>query len=352
MAARTSSTRRHAPDPLVEACLRSLRALGPTVEVSFSGRDDAGDRIDGELHVRSSRTRPKGERFFVQATRTHLSYALVAGIIAHTRGSHENSVLFAPYVPGPIGQHLAEHHLSYVDVVGNCHLVVGRELLFHVEGKKQPRDSKTRGGGRVPSYQLMFAILARPALLDEPVRRIAEAAGIGKTAAADQLARLQEQALLVNTRAGLQIVRYGELLDRWLSAYAELVRPRWLVGRYRTQTNDPEALEAKLAELNADTTWALGGGAAAWRMTHFYRGPETVVHVLQPPSDLPRHLRAIPAQDGPLTILHTPGVVAYQGAEPNLAHPLLVYTEMLASGDPRMREAAQELLKRFLPEAR
>ena len=63
-------------------------------------------------------------------------------------------------------------------------------------------------------------------------------------------------------------------------------------------------------------------------------------------------VRAVPAQDeGNLTILRTPGIVAFEGSEPHLAHPLLVYSEMLASPEPRMREAAQEIRERFLPEA-
>ncbi|MEO7036985.1 MAG: type IV toxin-antitoxin system AbiEi family antitoxin [Polyangiaceae bacterium] len=68
------------------------------------------------------------------------------------------------------------------------------------------------------------------------------------------------------------------------------------------------------------------------------------------PRDIPRQLRAIAAPDGPLTVLHTPGLLPYQGSAPHLAHPLLVYTELLSSPDPRMAEAAAELRGRFLKE--
>jgi hypothetical protein len=40
----------------------------------------------------------------------------------------------------------------------------------------------------------------------------------------------------------------------------------------------------------------------------------------------------------------------FEGVEPHLAHPLLVYAEMLASRDPRTREAAEDLRRQFLPE--
>src|SRR5690348_15803888 len=49
-----------------------------------------------------------------------------------------------------------------------------------------------------------------------------------------------------------------------------------------------------------------------------------------------------PALGRARTILRTPGTVAYAGPEPRLAHPLLVYTEMMTSTDPRTREAAAD----------
>src|SRR5205085_2208397 len=97
-----------------------------------------------------------------------------------------------------------------------------------------------------------------------------------------------------------------------------------------------------------DGTWAFGGGAAAWRMTGFYRGLETVVHVERMSLHALRQLRAVRAEDGPLTILRTPGTLPYAGTSAHLAHPLLVYSEMLASNDPRMNEAAHELRERFV----
>jgi hypothetical protein len=346
-----SAELRRTSDPLVDACLATLRTLGPSIEAKFLASRTLSERKDGELGLRHRRRGPK-ERFVVRITRTHLSYALAAGFIEQARILDGNWVLFAPYVPPKIGQHLAAHNLSYVDAIGNCHLQVaqGRELLAHVEGKKPKRGPSGRSGGRVPSYQLLFAILAEPALLNKPTRQIATAAGVGKTAVADQLTRLIEQGLVTRTRSGRAIARRRELLDRWLSAYADVVRPTWLIGRYRTQTTDPEALEHQIEVAWGDQVWAFGGGAAAWRMTHFYRGPDTVLHVHELPAEMIRHLRAIPAGDGSLTILRTPGSIAYAGSEPHLVHPLLVYAEMVSSADPRMREAAAELRQRFLSE--
>src|SRR6478735_4085108 len=345
----SASGRQSFADPMLEACLTTLRSLGPAVEVAFVQRSGAGGRTDGQLDLRFGRT-GRRERFVVRATRTHLSYALTSGFIEEARVAGQNWLLLAPYVPGKIGQHLAENKLSYADAVGNCHLLVkdGRELLAHIEGKKQLRDGGERSAGRSPSYQLTFAILAQPTLLAESVRQIAIAAGIGKTAAADQLKRLTEQGLIHRKGSGIAVARRRELLDRWLSAYADVVRPGWQVGRYRTKADDPEELEREIEKLWGQQQWAFGGGAAAWRMAQFYRGANTVLHVGSVPADMLRQLRAIPAADGALTILRTPGTVAYDGVGPHIAHPLLVYSEMATSLDLRMREAADDIRERYL----
>lgn len=338
-------------DFLVDACLATLRSLGPAVKARLQERPAVNQRVevDGTLHVSFGRGM-KSESFVVRMTRTNLSYALVAGFIERARASKTKWMVFAPYVSSKIGQHLIEHGISYVDTVGNCHLesLKGRQLLAHVEGKKPHRASSEGSGGRVPSYQLLFAILAQPGLLEQPVRQIATAAGIGKTAAAAQLKRLADQQLIRRTPSGGTVLRERELRQRWLSAYADIVRPAWLLGRYRTQESDPELLAGEIERLFADQTWAFGGGAAAWRMTQLYRGPATVLHVAALPPDMLRQLRAIPAQDGALTILRTPGTVAYAGTGLHLAHPLLVYTELASQLDPRMNEAAHEIWERFL----
>ncbi len=43
-----------------------------------------------------------------------------------------------------------------------------------------------------------------------------------------------------------------------------------------------------------------------------------------------------------------PARVAFNGIKPRTVHPLLIYTELLVTGDARAREAANETLNRHL----
>ena len=316
-----------------DGCLATLRALGQTVSAQVIISTDETWTLHLKLGANAARL-----IFEVGTTRTHLSYPLATGLIEQARRAATPWLLFAPYVPGPIGRHLVCQHVSYVDTAGNCHIEFEQRLLAHVEGKKAVREAGSRIRG-VTSHQLLFALLAQPDLVEAPARKIALAAGIGKSAALEQLGRLNMEDML-DHYPGAGLFRERELLDRWLNAYTDAVRPSWLLARFRPELTDPFALDALIERVFENRAWAFGGAAAAHRMLALDRGTETVLHLAEVPVDLLEQLQAVRAPDGPLTVLRTPGALAYRGIKPHLAHPLLVYAELLACAEPGAAGAA------------
>ena len=338
-------------DQLVQHCLASIRAISPGIKVQYTPLGAAGDTgHDGELRLGLSGRQP-GARYLVSEKRTHLSYALVDGLLGGIRRAKAPCVIFAPHVAPHMGRYLAEKKVSYVDAVGNLHLTAddGRTLIAHVEGRS-PRRAASSRGMRLPAHLVTFALLGDRESLAAPVRTLAAKTGVSKTAVADQLQRLTEQGFLVRTKEGLQLLRPGSLLDRWISAYLDTVRPRWLVGRFQTQEADVEKLEHALPPRLTGLTWAFGGGAAAWRLTRYYRGEETILHVASAPPDLPGRLRALPSASGNLVVLTSSMPLAFKGSVPHVVHSLLIYSELLASLDPRARESAEDFRRQHLPE--
>ena len=198
-------------------------------------------------------------------------------------------------------------------------------------------------------YRVLFALLARDDLLNVPIRTLAEAADVSKNAAAHAIARLTNDGIVGEENGRRRFLDRDAVLDRWLAGYATTVRPRLLVGTFRTPDKDPNELERRIEEvLGTDEQWVWGGGAAAMRLTKFYRGPETVVHVPRWRADFPKQLKALKAHDGPLVVLQPLEQLALEGVVPRTAHPLMVYTELLATGDPRAREAAAEIQRAYL----
>jgi len=238
---------------------------------------------------------------------------------------------------------------NFVDLAGNCRLQIGRRHIAKIEGRPPERRPQQGRGTGAPGQQILFALLVQPELLNGPVRNLAKAAGVAPVTAADRIARLRKEGVVHEANRERRLTAPRRLLDLWINGYETLVRPKLMIGRYRAQETDPEALEHKIEQtLDDKVTWAFGGGAAAHRLTGYYRGPDTVVHVRQPGFDVAKGLRALRADDGPLILLRAPGPLAFEGTKPRTVAPLLVYTELLFTGDKRAREAAGEIERKYL----
>ena len=287
--------------------------------------------------------------FFVELKKTHLTYALADGLIAQAgRADRKPFILFTLSVPRKIGRYLGERGINYVDQAGNCRLHINTDFVAVIEGQTPIRPAAAGRGIAIPGYRVLFTILASPELLNSPVRTLADAAAVSKTTAAETIARLVREGLVGPVERQRRIMDPKALLNRWMIGY-EIVRPRLIVGRYRTQDANPAALEERLEKyLGESIVWAWGGGAAAMRISKHYRGEETVLHVCNPDNDLPRRLRALPANDGPLILQNTPNRTAFEGVAPRTVHPLLVTAELMASANPRAREAAFEIWEGYI----
>jgi len=334
----------------LEPFLVQLRAL-PFVTDVVVDEVERGQRegapFDGLLLIQ---TPTRTYRLIFELKRTNLAYTTADGVIAQAKRHPEHPwILFAPYVAKPMGEYLAAAGLNFVDEVGNCRLELGAEYVAVIEGRKRERAA---GGGRTTGpvvVEVMFAFLADPGLADAPVRDIATRIGVGKTAVANAIRQLARQGLITDKRPR-RVLRRKELLDRWLIGYETIVRPKRLVGRYRTMEADPLVLERKIEELLADgsTEWAWTGGAAAMKLTGYFRGAETVLAVRRVPTDFFKELRALPAQDGNFTVLKPEGDLAFEGVRAHTVHPLLVFAELRIAADDRAREAAEEVWHRCL----
>jgi hypothetical protein len=92
------------------------------------------------------------------------------------------------------------------------------------------------------------------------------------------------------------------------------------------------------------------GGPAAHALQKFYRGSELPIFLNSFTEQLRRQLRIIPDKSGPLIFLRSFGTIPFwrETAPFALAHPWLIYSELMYSSDPRAHEAAEEIKREFL----
>ena len=328
--------------------LRHLRGISK-VHVGAGAESRPEESIDAVLTLHTTAGKI---RLAVLEYKSHLGHHAADHVIAARRQRPQHPLLIlAPYVGAPLGARLAEAGLSYLDRNGNCHIAVG-SLLIHVEGQKGPPQHGADKGLRSAGYQVLFAYLADPTLLDAPLRDVAELAGVSRQPVSDMRQRLLAEEYVVTTSKGPRWLerRKDDALGLWLHGYETAVRPSLLWGTYRTQKADPDVLEKQIEQTFkamkiSEHRW--GGSAAGFRLTRYYRGQRTTVHVHATPPDLAKRLRALPDPTGNLVIMDAFGTINWQAPD-DTVHPLLVYSEMLQERDERAREAAQELFEQHI----
>jgi hypothetical protein len=271
-----------------------------------------------------------------------------------------NWILFASHVGPQLSRYLRQHRINFIDQDGNCHLSIDEGHVAYIEGRKRSAPAwESHGMGRA-GYKILFALLARPGLVACPVREIATASGASKTAASSVLGRLTSEGIIGATRRDRILLRPDDLLQRWLNGYVDRLRPRLLFGRYETRIEDTDELDGFLrhelstkgegwfADGPKTIRWAWGGTAAEHRLLHYYRGTTTIIHFEAPPKTAARRLGLAPARSGSITFLGVPGPLAFEQRERNTVHPLLIYSELLASGEERARDAARRIREQYL----
>jgi hypothetical protein len=319
--------------------VRKVRAVPPSAT--------AKRPFDYELELQT----PTGkQRISFELKKSHLSRVMAEQIVTSQKSNRNPFLILAPSVGSVLGELLEREHVMFLDLAGNCHLDLDGKYIARVQGRKAVARPSADKGMRAPAYRVLFALLAEPARVTNSVRALAEAAGVSRQAALDIRHRLARLGVLIQTRSGFRWVagRHKEAIDMFVTGYLTTLRPELVLGRFRTRDSEPPALEARFVSEMGRNDLRWGGAAAAHRMTGHYRGGHTVIHVMELPGNM-RKLQAIPDRAGPLELVMPPGLLGMRGVTEDTAHPLLVYAELLAEGNERAREAAQEVAARWLP---
>jgi hypothetical protein len=166
---------------------------------------------------------------------------------------------------------------------------------------------------------------------------------------------LQRRGFLVMQRRRKRRVLYRkrELVELWVGGYAERLRPQLVIGRFRSPDRDPaDALNRLTAEGQEGFRWALTGGFAADALTGHCRGEQLILFVDPWTSGRAAGLRGLPSVDGPITLLRMfwpRGVErTLEKDDARVAHPLLVYAELLFQGREREVETAKLVYDQYL----
>jgi len=269
--------------------------------------------------------------------------------LVKAKNEPEKIVLVVPQVTDRMADRLRAGGIQFMDEAGNVYLNQPA-LYIYVKGKKNLALAKPPMVGRTfkqTGLQLLFIFLCNNDLVNQAYRTIAAQAGVALGMVNWTMQELKELGFLeeMGTRRNRQarLIKKEALLERWVTGYAEQLRPKLIHGRYQGTPgwwND--------ATLDPETAlW--GGEVAAAKLTKHLKPQDIILYVdrQKPNAILMDHkLKKDPL--GNVTLLYRfwdPEVIP---PNQDMVHPLLVYADLMATGDQRNLETARMIYELYI----
>jgi hypothetical protein len=266
-------------------------------------------------------------------------------------------LLLTDYISPKLADRLINAGVNFADTAGNVYLNWPDKLHIQIQGKKPTKiaEAKSERLTQPSGLRILFGLLTQPQESWGTYRNIAKAAGVALGSIAVVMNELKAKRYLIEEgRDEWRLSQKRKLLDIWVEGYGARLRPNLLIGRYQPSEADLEqALQSLRSELDEkNISWALTGGFAADILTRHFRGEQLSFLVQEWPLDLTRRLKWLPSERGPVTVLRKfSPLVAFNWDNPlprTVAHPLLVYAELIYQGRERELETARIVYDRYL----
>ncbi len=266
-------------------------------------------------------------------------------------------LLITSYISPGVAESLRKRKIQFMDTVGNAY-VEAPGIYVYVNRHSRPTwllKEKSTSIFQPSSLKIIFiclgeavnkAYLKYPEGIAGNLKSLARVAGVSLGSASHSRNELIGQGYLVeNSKGGFELQNHVKLLEIWVRAYAERLRPKLLIGKY--QPVNPKWWQT--AKLDSKT-FLWGGKVAAAKLTG-YLSPEIVtVYAASNPNALINRTGMQPEKDGTVEIRNMFwSSEKYQ--HDGCVHPLLVYGDLLASDDDRNIETAKLIYRQYLSNA-
>ena len=258
----------------------------------------------------------------------------------------EKMLMVTEYVTPPIADLLKELNIFFIDTAGNAYInepplyvfIKGNKPRLTLKDKTQKRLFKPGG------LKVVFTLLNHPEMINKPYRDIAKAADVALGTIGWLIKDLKEMGFCIETgKRNRKLVNLKNLFKRWVEAYPEQLRPKLIRERFEA-TNPNWWKEINLKAYGA--CW--GGEVAAANLTGYLKPAKATIYTNEPIGELVLKNRLRKAEQGNVEILTLFWNFTYELADRDIVPPILVYADLMATGDHRNIETAAIIYEKYI----
>jgi len=255
-------------------------------------------------------------------------------------------LIITRYVTTQLADRLKKENIQFIDTAGNAYINQPPLYIF-VKGNRLPeafRAAPMKRAFKPTGLRIIFAFLCNPGLENKPYREIAAIANVALGTVGWIMRDLKEMGYLLDMgKRGKKLVEKEKFFALWVTAYPEQLRPKLILGRFN---GTPYWWENKILDVDK-AQW--GGEVAAAKLTQYLKPQDAVLYI--EPAHLTQtiidnRLRKDPA--GNTEILERFWKPTKEQLHEDTVHPLLIYADLLATGNQRNIETAKMIYEQHI----
>jgi len=333
-----------------EVLHKALQRLQKTTKLYVEAKNDLYEPYGPDATIRI--VWQNMEWYFAAEIKKTLTRGMLGGVRQQLRTYPNKGILITKYVTPQLADMLKEMDIPFVDTAGNVYIDEPPLFIF-IKGNKPAdkyREKPTTRAFQPTGLQVVFALLCNPGLEDMPFRTIGKIANVALGTVGWVIRDLKQMGYLIDMgKRGRRLTQKENLLNRWVTTYPDLLRPKKMLGRYRTTNID----WWKNTDLDVfQAYW--GGEIAAAILTEYLKPQIITIYTPQPLGELLLKNKIKKDTHGDIEILEVFWTFEFDWPHRNLVHPILIYADLLATGDARNFETAEIVyeneLTRFIRE--
>jgi len=252
-------------------------------------------------------------------------------------------LLIAKYISPAVIDDLASNGINTLDCVGNCYIryAEGDKIVFHLTNKGEKNIYS--GKKAYPAFQeaglkVIFYLLQDITNVNKPYREIQNATGVSLGAIKNVLNVLVERNFILLSNSKRSLKNKNALFNLWVENYNLVLKPRLLLGKMSFRTGE-QRIKWSAMELPDGMYW---GGESGANMVEPYLEPAVFdIYTDVPAAHLLKTGFVKQDENGEIRI--------YQKfwkweTEAHLVPLILIYADLMGSGNSRCQEMAERLL--------
>jgi hypothetical protein len=278
------------------------------------------------------------------AVRNSNSGLVISQIEQIRQNSYLPNLLVSEYIAKAAAIEFKKRGINYLDSAGNAFVRHGN-LFICIDGQKAIRKEKTNQSRafQEAGLKIIFTILASPGSLQYPYRKLADIADVSVGSLSYVMSELEELNYLLKTNNRKTIKNHERLIERWVTAYNEVLRPRLVRKRMKFLQNEQVKSWSELTNFALTHPVLWGGEPGAVLYGANLRPEKFIMYSNSALSEIAKAFKMVPDPNGEIEILQK--FWTFEESDKQSVPALLIYSDLMLSGSARNADIANQIFQ-------